>query len=238
MNADGSGQTTLINDKAVMSYRWSPDGGSIAVLTEICEDDCIETTHILWVMRADGTGLSMVSRSGGDPSWSPDSRSLVFTSRDYQFSIINADGTDGRGFLGYNLTRDPAWSPDGTRIAFVDVEDGGIWLINPDGSGLVKLTDGSGIPVWSPDSRKLVFPAFWGPDPGIRVINRDGSGPAKLTNALDWDPRWSPDGSRVVFLRAFGNGGSDIFVMNADGRGLTNISNAPERDDHEPVWAP
>jgi TolB protein len=244
MNADGSGQTTLIDDKAVMGYRWSPDGESIAVLTEVCEKDCIETTHILWVMRPDGSGLSMLSRDGGIPSWSPDGRSLAFTSRDYEFLIINADGTNARGFLGSNLSSQPAWSPDGTRIAFIDVENNGIWLINPDGSGLVKLTGDTGVPVWSPDGSKLVF-SWFHPTPGtggIGVINRDGSGRSDLTNGFDSDPRWSPDGSRIVFRREFVSGGlnagSDIFVMNADGSGQTNISNAPGTDDQEPVWAP
>ena len=55
------------------------------------------------------------------------------------------------------------------------------------------------------------------------------------------DPRWSPDKTRIVFLSNMNrvDGGSDIFVMNADGSDLTQLTNHPTRTaDRGPVWSP
>ena len=57
----------------------------------------------------------------------------------------------------------------------------------------------------------------------IWSMNADGTGAVNLTNAPATDEyggRWSPDGTKVVFLRA----PSRIFVMNADGTGQTDVT--------------
>jgi TolB protein len=56
----------------------------------------------------------------------------------------------------------PAWSPDGKRIAFSSARRGGadIWLVNPDGQELVRLTEAPAAetsPAWSPDGREIVY---------------------------------------------------------------------------------
>ncbi|MBT7915447.1 hypothetical protein HN588_16235, partial [Candidatus Bathyarchaeota archaeon] len=77
---------------------------------------------------------------------------------------MDADGTNWR-----NVTREfpgrerkPTWSPDGTQIAF----DGGdsfksdIYLVNIDGTGIVRLTDHpewDQYPAWSPDGTQIAF---------------------------------------------------------------------------------
>ncbi len=53
---------------------------------------------------------------------------------------------------------DPQWSPDGRRLAFVRKE--AIWVIEADGSRLVRVTEhpaGNTLPRWSPDGRRLAF---------------------------------------------------------------------------------
>ena len=60
--------------------------------------------------------------------------------------------------------------------------------------------------------------------------------PAQLVNAET--PEWSPDGTRIIFS-AFGASGNgfDIFVMGADGSGITNLSNHAGSDLF-PAWQP
>jgi len=92
--------------------------------------------------------------------------------------LVFAMEQDGVGSLLYTLTDDATpvpipgtegartahWSPDGRVLAFGRgwSADDGIFLVNPDGSGLRKLfptEDGEnfGDPLWSPDGSKLVF---------------------------------------------------------------------------------
>jgi dipeptidyl aminopeptidase/acylaminoacyl peptidase len=73
----------------------------------------------------------------------------------------------------------------------------------------------------------------------IEAMNADGSGRVSLTTdaANDRAPVWSPDGTRIAFVRgsseAYG-----IYVMNADGSGQTQLSTDPTTNDSGPAWSP
>jgi Tol biopolymer transport system component len=77
----------------------------------------------------------------------------------------------------------------------------------------------------------------------IWAVNPDGSAPTKLTDntVLDADPMWSPDGTRLAFVRAgsCANPCRAIWVMNADGTGasaLTPFTSGVQ--DSGPTWSP
>jgi TolB protein len=83
---------------------------------------------------------------------------------------MNVDGSGLTSVTNHpGIDANPVWSPDGTRIAFLsdrdDDNDNGfvdsdIHVVNPDGSGLIKLTNRPAFPrnfAWSPDSRTLVY---------------------------------------------------------------------------------
>jgi hypothetical protein len=76
------------------------------------------------------------------------------------------------------------WSPDATKIAYV--ADGGLRVVNTDGSGQRELTSGrDSEPDWSPDGRRVVFTRA-GRDTdrteftSIYIVNSDGTGLKKL----------------------------------------------------------
>src|SRR5439155_14405073 len=195
------------------------------------------------------------------PTWSPDRSKIAFaTDRDgdYEIYVMNADGT---GLM--NLTNDPAaddyypaWSPDGTKIAFTryDGSQAEIYVMNADGSGQTNITNDPADDFsasWSPDGLRLAFVSERGGsgDYEIFVMKADGSGQTNVTNDPsddDYYPAWSPDGAHIAFtrvpfftraprfVRPLGGGGdAEIYVMNPDGSGQTNLTNDPG-DDYEP----
>jgi Tol biopolymer transport system component len=110
-----------------------------------------------------------------------------------------------------------------------------IYTINPDGSDLTRLTTNgtSSVPTWSPDKRRIAYVS----NGNIFVMNADGSSQTALTDTgRDANPAWSPDGSQIVFARSNTNA-ADIYLMNTDGSGITNLTNNPANDT-APTWMP
>ena len=107
--------------------------------------------------------------------------------------------------------------------------------MDADGGNQRALTTGTApkdqVPSWSPDGNFIVYASGVPDSEGIWVMAADGTAPSQLSGCLpdepspcaagdDFGPVWSPDGTRIAFLRAFGAVGANdrpIFVMNADG---------------------
>ena len=91
-----------------------------------------------------------------------------------------------------------------------------------------------------PIDAKIVFCV----DGDLFVSNDDGSRRRRLTQnttALDEDPRWSPDGTKIVFTRYMDKTQqqtrAELFIINADGRNLQRITNNNFLD-NTPSWSP
>jgi Tol biopolymer transport system component len=193
MNADGT-NPSLIADGGIMSS-WSPDGTQIAYHNY----DRNTKKSYIYITNADGTNQRKLTE-GLSPSWSPDGNYIVFTR--YQdtngtVSFIYRIKPDGSDLV--QLTKDqvdfldPFWSPDGKTIIFNDLHD--IYLMNPDGSNRVNLTNGSfqgslEHAVWSTDESHIIFSS----DHQIYILNADGSNATRLSdfNVHDDDPAWRP----------------------------------------------
>ncbi len=133
------------------------------------------------------------------------------------------------------------------KIAFVSGTPGGydIYTMTSDGSGPTQLTSAPGDdvdPVWSPDGTKIAFASDRDGDLSICVMDGDGSNVNRVTTApVAFSPTWSPDGTRLAFegLRPFQNANNaDIWIVNADGSGLTNVTQSDDSWEEYPAWSP
>ena len=123
----------------------------------------------------------------------------------------------GLGPVKARLLQAPAISPDGGELAFSaftrlyihDFERGTSRIISPQGMPAFH-------PAWSPNGRELAF-VSWSPEGGhLWRMRADGRGqPRRLTDRAGFytDPAWSPDGERIVALRA---GSYDRLYREAD----------------------
>src|SRR6266480_2352453 len=163
----------------------------------------------------------------------------------FDIFVMNADGSGVT-----HLTNSPAdeflplFSPDGNRIALggsagTGIE--GIYVVNVDGSGLVRVLNPDFITDWSPDGRQLMIVSNRDGDYELYATPLDGSPVTKLTDNTADDNAgtgWSPDGSRITFNSNRGGAGQDVYVMNADGSGVTQLTPNDGFDDTGPVWSP
>ncbi|HDD24378.1 MAG TPA: hypothetical protein ENF52_02965, partial [Chloroflexi bacterium] len=157
MNADGSNmqRLTYLSTDA-MGPTWSPDGFKIAFMVYVGYD-IYGPIWDIYTMDADGGNLARLTEntlSNLYPDYSPDSQQITFSSTragDNDVFVMNSDGSQQ-----LNLTYDSiyqewysTWSPDGTKLAYTfdddlvgpTVEGDDIYIMNPDGTQRVNLTN-------------------------------------------------------------------------------------------------
>lgn len=186
-------------------------------------------------VNPDGTNqvkLAPGSTKNETPSWSPGGQFIVFVSRrdgtdNSEIWRMNADGSGQTRLTFYDsYDNDPSFSPDGTQILWTRL-DGATprpYVMSVDGSNQHAIGDLAGMyAVWSPDGTRIAYSwAGFGGATDIWVANADGTSPVDITatadTGFDGNPRWSPDGTKIIFR----NNGV-VYSVNADG------SNSPEQ---------
>ena len=96
-----------------------------------------------------------------------------------------------------------------------------IYVMNADGSDVTQVTHNDVNefdPIWSPNGKQLAFGRCQATC-DVVVINADGSGERVLIDN-SFPGAWSPDGRRIAFRGANG----EVFVMNTDGTGVTQLT--------------
>lgn len=185
---------------------------------------------VLQTMNPDGSGLQSLSSAVSwsqdqRVSWSPDGRSILLMTglRDSaDISVMDADGSHLRTLVGGPTSdRSPAWSPDGGQIVFDRVFGPTSdrrpvpYVATSDGSDARPLFASSPCsgklavcnprPLWSATGR-IALESDRGGTSQLWAMNADGTAARELSagtgtgRLLDWD--WSPDGTRLAFVRA------------------------------------
>jgi Tol biopolymer transport system component len=242
-----SNRISLGPSSGLTSMAWSRDGSHLLVIEEtnagLAHKD-------LYVMNADGSQTRLTSdgdTTGG--SFSPDGTMVAFSRWNDGLYVVDAKGGSpqlvAKSYMAWWLDS-PAWSPDGSRIAYTVYLEGGpegltyeIWTVKPDGTDPRLLIDlgecggggCSGALAWSPDGSMLAFESMRD-DPSTRtravyVVRADGTGLHRI-NKDGAEPSWSPDGSRIVFIRYqmpghLGRWGGELFTVAPDGTDVTLV---------------
>ena len=212
----------------------------------------------LWTMNADGTDLK--------PLLSPDAehaalrRPLVAGRQERSFSSTTScraptascrstpstpTARDSKVLIPHKAFEEsPRWSPDGKRIAWVSTRDGNqeIYTVDADGKNIKRLTSETALDN-NPElvARRQADRLRQRPHRQLRdprhERRRQQRPPADRTiRAMDYWPAWSPDGKRIAFT-SNRDGNYEIYVMNADGTGLRNLTRHPAQDNYA-AWSP
>ncbi len=144
---------------------------------------------------------------------------------------------DGEGF-----NESPAISPDGTQVSFESDRTGDyeLYVVNIDGTDLIRLTDDEGQDSqsdWSPDGSKLAFESDRDGDFDVYVLDLETEELSRLTDDDGWDggPAWSSDGSTILFHSDRDNERFfDLWTMRPDGTEQERLLT----DGIEPTWSP
>src|SRR5213592_559572 len=259
MNADGTDVVQLTDDGRKPAWcgdqiAFTRSVGGLAI-------------YVMNADGSDLRRISDDTTSVQSPSWSPTCEQIAFEGPGGDIYTMNADGSGVfRVTSGINngANQFPSWSPTGEQIAFTSYRDANaeIYVINVDGTGEKRLTndgDGGGWaipndwwPSWSHDGMQIAFQTDRDGNYEIYIMNADGTGATRLTNDRlnDMYPAWSssaseppppppPPGGTIAFASNRDGGGNDeIYVMNTDGTGVTQLTGPAQYSSYDPAWSP
>ena len=154
VHADGTGLLQLTDDPGSDNVpTWRPDGTQIAFVSNRGGDSDI---YVMPVVGGDAVNITQNPAADDFPAWSSDGQTIVFVSfRDGSafLYLMDENGGNVRPLMTDFWALRPSWGPADSMLAF----EGGpvntdIWLVRPDGSGLVNITDSTSMdfaPAWA-----------------------------------------------------------------------------------------
>ncbi len=154
----------------------SPDGKELVFARNTDANAAWSTNSDVWIVSTDGGEPRRLTTNpawDGSPQYSPDGR-----------------------WIAYRAMARTGFEADQTRLVLYDRASGGTRVLAP------SFTDSVGDFLWAPDSQKIYFAADVGGAASIYQLTlSDGGVEAVVEGGTNSDPRLTPDGSTLVFLR-------------------------------------
>jgi Ca2+-binding RTX toxin-like protein len=224
-DADGADQSRLTDVENVREGRaaFRPQGDRIAFTR-----GATTTIGELWTASADGSPERRIGDfTGSSPAWSADGERILIVIDGDIWSVSWPGGARTLVAATAALEIDPTASPDGTRIAFARGSDLVVRRLDDGRETTVAAGLFPTAPDWSPDSSRIVFATSAG---DLHVVGADGSGLVRL--GVGVGPAFSPDGSRIAFVRD-----GDVWTARPDGTDAARVTRSPAQES-EPAWQP
>jgi Tol biopolymer transport system component len=170
MKADGSGITRLTSSSDDETYpAWFPDGKSIAYLREtkkfLRKQSIIY--HLDLETKESKRLIPRYNKNHGIPDVSPAGHLLTFTGKrmiGWDVAVYDIKKKTTKWLIEGGKSCRARFSKDGKKLAYVSTKEDGkgeIWLMNPDGTEKLRLTEQDEtydyFPSWSPDNKFIVF---------------------------------------------------------------------------------
>ncbi|MCK5328890.1 MAG: PD40 domain-containing protein, partial [Candidatus Latescibacteria bacterium] len=209
----------------------------------------------------EGDSLRTEGYVNAHPVWSPDGERLAYLSnqgQDYWLTSLfvcapGSEEPDEEDVLIGAATSSATWTPDGKSLFFArkspaDRYGAHLWDLyryDLESEKEKRLTHGlrARFPDLSSDGKRVVFVKNAGGTTNLSVLEIDEAGVQNggpLTHYDDgtqvYDPKWSPDGLRIVFSISRGEE-RDIALIREDGTGFRYVA-ASSGADRDPCWTP
>ncbi len=188
------------------------------------------------------------------PCLTPDGKSVVFCYRG-DLWIAPTDGSRNADRLTIHEDQDTLCrvSPDGKSVAFSSRRNGGYDLfVVPMAGGLPKqITFHGGVEIlceWSPDGKRILFMSNRDPGGGrtdLYEVDLEGGTPRRITRDGAREAAYSPDGTKIAYVRGFndiywdnyqGSANYDIHVVDAKGGTPRRLTSTPGNE-RFPCWS-
>jgi Tol biopolymer transport system component len=240
MDGDGGNPTRITEHPAAdVDPAISPNGQDIVFTSNRAGNNDI------FVVDSRGgipTNLTSHAANDGWARWSPNGHQIVFHSnRDGNFEIyvMDFDGAQPSRLTNYQgVDQFPDWSPDGKQIVFR--RDTDLYVLDLTTGETTRLTAASPLnqmASWSPNGKHIVFMSARDGYPSVFTMDADGSNQVNRTPKTDegdatlWmsrAPSWSRNGLEIYFtsFRPTTEGDTEVFVMNADGSDVRQLTDA------------
>ena len=211
-------------DQSDSSPRWSPDGKSIAFLSNRADKE--KPSQIFIIPFNGGEARKLTDIEGGINlvSWSPDGRKLLCTVRKIDAEVLERQKDEQKKRLGVVARHYDRLFYKLDGYGFLPRERRHIWLVDARTGKVKQLTDSpvydENSPAFSPDGKSIVFTSNRSTDPDANpdqidlfVIGLDGSEPRKLKAPVGNKgfPSFSPDGKWIAY---FGTEGENEWYKN------------------------